>query len=64
MCSLTKRDYAPPINLVVDRFDFLNALEKAYCDFGRNGAWKLFSLIDYEDAPEPDLVIDSNLDKP
>lgn len=64
MCSLTKRDYAPPINLVVDRFDFLDALEKAYSDFGRNGAWKLFSLIDYEDAPEPELVIDSNLDKP
>lgn len=57
-------DYDPPINLLVDRFDFLEALEKAYCEFGRNAAWKLFSLIDFEDAaPEPELVIDSNLDK-
>lgn len=47
----------------MDRFDFLEALEKAYCDFGRNGAWQLFGMYDFEDtAPPTDcLQIDSNI---
>lgn len=56
-------DYSSPLNLLVDRFDFLEALEKAYCDFGRNGAWQLFGMYDFEDtAPPTDcLQIDSNI---
>lgn len=31
-------------NLLVDKVNFLLALEKAYCEFGKKGGWQLFGL--------------------